>query len=37
MRLLLLCTDNISHKLVNKRADVAITPTKTKIGVKKNC
>ncbi|WP_338961714.1 MULTISPECIES: Mbov_0401 family ICE element transposase-like protein [unclassified Spiroplasma] len=35
MRLVLFCTDNVNHKLVNKRADVIIRPTKTAIGVKK--
>ncbi len=29
MRLVLFCTDNVNHKLVNKRADVIIRPTKT--------
>ncbi|WP_342253306.1 UPF0236 family transposase-like protein [Spiroplasma endosymbiont of Zeiraphera isertana] len=35
MRLVLFCTDNVNHKLVNKRADIIIRPTKTAIGVKK--
>ncbi|WP_339042421.1 UPF0236 family transposase-like protein [Spiroplasma endosymbiont of Apeira syringaria] len=35
MRLIVTYTDNINHKVQNKRVKAIIRPTKTKIGVKK--
>jgi len=35
MRLVVFCTDNINHTLINKRVSVIIRPTKTVLGAKK--
>ncbi|WP_342218884.1 UPF0236 family transposase-like protein [Spiroplasma endosymbiont of Amphimallon solstitiale] len=37
MRLITTYTDNINHKVQNKRVKAIIRPTRTVIGVKKNC